>query len=178
MIWIDVETTGLNPEKDHLLEVGGIVTDDQLQEQGRVVHVVDPQLPVDELIEKSSSVVREMHTESGLWDDLRRGGHDKAGRVEAQLIVWLQGFTEGEKYPLCGSSVHFDRKWLKHYMPRLEAEMHYRNIDVSTIKELHRRFGPARDPDFEPRRAHRPLADLEDSIKALRFYLSEMGWSP
>lgn len=175
MNWIDIETTGLDPETGYLLEVGCIITDDALNEVARISFLIDNGVPVDDLIDMSGSFVREMHTENGLWHALRAGSGLSIDDVEWKMrqIVVKHG---DDKHPLCGSSVHFDRSWLKKHMAGLEAALHYRNIDVSTIKELYRRFCPD-EPAFEGSgKKHRVLDDLDNSIAELRFYLAAMGW--
>ena len=180
--WFDIETTGLDPEIDHILEVGCIITDNKLNEVERLALCVLPEPrgcvaapTIDDLIEISSSFVRDMHTKSGLWDDLRNGGCLPLSEVQGCMTAIVVKHSGGEKHLLCGNSVHFDRAWLRKYMPDLEVLFHYRNFDVSTLKEAHRLFAPAGEL-FPKSGGHRVLVDLEASIAELRYYLGLMGW--
>lgn len=177
MNWIDIETTGLDPDKDYLLEVGLIITDDKLNEVVRGACIVET-WSVETLMESSNQFVRDMHMDSGLWGAMGEGGGISKPRIEERLVSLIEKYGGDEKHPLCGNSVHFDRAWLKVHMPKLEAAVHYRNFDVSTIKELHKRFGPAPCLPFECHKEHRVLGDLDNSIAELRYYLALIGWAP
>lgn len=172
--WIDVETTGLDPDDGYLLEIGCIITNDKLEEQGRAAFLINScagihdTLGIERMQVCCDDFVREMHTKNGLWDDLR----SKPTYTLVQLVPILSEFIE-KGAPLCGNSVHFDRLWLRAKMPEVEKLLHYRNIDVSTLKELYKRFVGVREKS-EPK--HRVLDDLEGSIAELRFYLGAMGW--
>ena len=180
--WFDIETTGIDPDCNYLLEVGCIITDDKLNEVERLALCVRTEPSgciaaptVDDLMELSSPFVRDMHTASGLWDDLRSGGGLPMAEVESCMLAVVQKHSGGEKHLLCGNSVHFDRMWLRRFMPTLESSFHYRNFDVSVLKEAHRLFAPA-DDAFPKSGGHRALVDLEASIAELRYYLNLMGW--
>lgn len=174
--WFDIETTGLDRETGYLLEVGCIITDDRLNEVERLAFCVKPDVSVDTLIEACNGFVRDMHTASGLWDDLRSGGGLPVEEAEACLVAAVDKWSGGEKHLLAGNTVHFDRTWLRKHMSHLEERFHYRNFDVSTLKEAHRLFAPAGNPFDKTNTRHRALVDLEYSIAELRYYLNLMGW--
>ncbi|KKL28030.1 hypothetical protein LCGC14_2379220 [marine sediment metagenome] len=176
LIWIDTETTGIG-SNGWLLEVGCIITDDQLSEVARLALVVEPDDPV-MAYDYADEFVQNMHTENGLWDAIRNGEGRPKAEVEVRMLNLVLKYSHGESYPMCGSSIGFDRRWLKQHMPALEAAFHYRNIDVSTVKELHRRFSPHGGEPFEKTNVHRVLSDLEQSIAELHYYLKEMDWRP
>jgi len=171
MNWIDIETTGLDPKTGYMLEVGLIVTDDKLVEIKREAFVIAPEAPVDVVMGLSNDFVKKMHTDSGLWEDLRLPVLHSRKDVEQLLITSI---VQGA--PLCGNSVHFDRMWLRSRVPALEDALHYRNVDVSTVKELYKRFSIDNTEFEKPGANHRVLGDLEASIAELRFYLERMGW--
>jgi oligoribonuclease len=173
--WLDIESEGLDPRKHAILEVGMIVTDDQLVEQARASWVLHLGAERHEYLEP---VVRDMHRASGLLDECERSVLFPAD-VEHQAMSWLtkQGVPRGE-VPLCGSTIGFDRRFLGERMPRLLSYFHYRSIDVSTLTELARRWFPevyaARPGADESKRPHRALADLDASIGVLKHYRRTM----
>jgi oligoribonuclease len=173
--WFDVETTGINDD-GFLLEVGCILTDDNLNELARLALIVDP-LDPDLAYDYANEFVRTMHTENGLWQAIRRGEGRPKARVEERFLDLVLEHSHGEKHPLCGNTIGFDRRWLKRHMPSLEESFHYRNIDVSTLKETMRRFWPHRAP-FEKDKNHRVLDDIEGSIAEFRHYIEFWGWAP
>lgn len=169
MLFIDIETTGLDPQEEIILEVGLSLVDPGLNVIDDISHVIKI---ADTLPESCGKIVQDMHTKSGLWDDCINNGLD--GReVENLLVEWLRGKGyEPQSSPWCGSSVSFDRGFIEPDMPKLAAEFHYRQIDVSTVKELCRRFNP-RVFEFLPEpdiKAHRVLSDLRWSIAELKYY--------
>lgn len=180
--WFDIETTGLNLEGGHLLEVGCIITDDKLNEVARMATLIDTGKSVGDLRLAAGEYVREMHGKSGLWKDLLEAKETATHRTVSAaergfLSLMQQHGSDGCGHLLAGSSVHFDRTWLRAFMPELESEFHYRNFDVSTLKEAHKRFCPDAAPFLkEGNTIHRVLADLEYSIAELRHYLVLMGW--
>ena len=168
IIWIDCEMTGLSLRTDALVEVAALVTDFELTVLGDGIDVVIK--PPAEAIEQMDEFVRDMHTTSGLLDELDRG----VSLAEAQSMVLdhVREFVpEPRKAPLGGNSVATDRGFLARDMPELEAHLHYRIIDVSSIKELSRRWYP-RAYFNAPKKAggHRALADIKESIAELRYY--------
>lgn len=175
MVWIDIETTGLDASMNYILEVGMTVTTDGLEPINSASIVVAPPWPVDKIV--VDDVVDKMHTASGLWTEVKSSTVDKY-MAQDYLLKWLdeQGLEPG-KHPMCGSSVGFDRQFLYRQMPKLESWFHYRNIDVSTVKELSRRWdGPKYKPSGKI--DHRALPDIENSITELRFYLESEFLNP
>ncbi len=168
IVWIDCEMTGLDLEADALIEVAALVTDSELNILGDGVQVVIT--PPDAALEQMQDVVREMHTDSGLLDELPEG----VSMEEAQRLVldyvkeWV---PEPLRAPLAGNSVGTDRAFLARDMPELERWLHYRIIDVSSVKELARRWY-TRSYFAAPEKAggHRALADIRESITELKYY--------
>ncbi len=168
LVWIDCEMTGLDVVNDALIEVAAVVTDAELHELDAGIDVViaPPQATVDAMCD----VVREMHTSSGLINELADGitMHD----AQQQVLDYVRRHVpDAGKAPLAGSSVYVDRGFLLRDMPELEAHLHYRLVDVSSIKELARRWYP-RVYFASPKKngGHRALADIRDSIAELRYY--------
>lgn len=169
MVWIDCEMTGLNPDKDVLIEVAALVTDSDLNILGDGVEAVIRPEPA-EALQGMDKVVREMHTASGLLEDLDRGVslQEAERRVLDYVKKWV---PEAKKAPLAGNSVHADKAFLRLGMPELMNHLHYRIIDVSTIKELTTRWYPgARDSAPDKTGNHRALGDIRDSIEELKHY--------
>ncbi|KAB8171156.1 oligoribonuclease [Streptomyces sp. 3MP-14] len=168
MVWIDCEMTGLSLADDALVEVAALVTDSELNVLGDGVDVVIR--PPDAALESMPDVVRAMHTASGLLDELA-GGRTLAEAEDLVLDYVAQHAPEAGKSPLAGNSVGTDRGFLARDMPRLEGHLHYRVIDVSSIKELARRWYP-RVYFNSPEKSgnHRALADIRESIAELRYY--------
>ncbi|MFJ5675002.1 oligoribonuclease [Streptomyces sp. NPDC093097] len=168
MVWIDCEMTGLSLASDALIEVAALVTDSELNVLGDGVDVVIR--PPAEALTTMPEVVREMHTASGLLAELDAGTTLEA--AEAQVLDYIkQHVPEPRKAPLCGNSVGTDRGFLLRDMPTLESYLHYRIVDVSSVKELARRWFPRayfNSPDKNGN--HRALADIRESIAELRYY--------
>jgi oligoribonuclease len=168
LVWIDCEMTGLDTETDALIEVAALVTDFELQVLGDGVDIVIK--PPGGALERMADVVRTMHTHSGLLDELA-GGVDLA-TAEHQVLDYVRAFVpEERKAPLAGNTVGTDRLFLTRDMPMLEAHLHYRIVDVSSIKELARRWYPKAYFNSPPKTGnHRALADIQESIEELRYY--------
>lgn len=168
LVWIDCEMTGLDPVTDALVEVAALVTDFDLNVLGEGVDVVIR--PPDGALSQMGDVVRAMHTSSGLLDELDRGT-DLATAERIVLDYVRSEAPEVRKAPLAGNSVGTDRLFLTRDMPMLEAHMHYRIVDVSSIKELSRHWFP-RAYFASPAKAghHRALVDIQESIEELRYY--------
>ena len=168
IVWIDCEMTGLSLEADALIEVAALVTDFELNQLGDGVDVVIT--PPAEALEQMDDFVRAMHTSSGLLDELAGGTtmQDAQEQVLAYVREWV---PEPRKAPLGGNTVGTDRNFLARDMAELEAHLHYRIIDVSSIKELSRRWYP-RAYFGSPKKSggHRALADIRESIAELRYY--------
>jgi oligoribonuclease len=168
IVWIDCEMTGLSLETDALIEVAALVTDFELNQLGDGVDLVIA--PPPEALEQMDDFVRGMHAGSGLLEELA-GGTTMADAQEQVLAYVRQWVPEPRKAPLGGNTVATDRGFLARDMPELEAHLHYRIIDVSSIKELSRRWYP-RAYFNSPKKAggHRALADIRESIAELRYY--------
>nr|WP_033259853.1 oligoribonuclease [Kitasatospora sp. SID7827] len=168
MVWIDCEMTGLDLDRDALIEVAALVTDSELNVLGEGVDVIIR--PPAEALEGMPEVVRQMHTASGLLDELA-DGLTMAEAQERVLAYVREHVPEAGRTPLCGNSVATDRGFLSRDMPELEGHLHYRIVDVSSIKELARRWYP-RAYYNSPQKGgnHRALADIRESIAELRYY--------
>jgi oligoribonuclease len=169
LVWIDLEMTGLDPTHDEIVEIAAIVTDAELTEldSGISLVVCPPDLSI---LAGMDDVVVRMHTESGLLEEIPTG--IPLADAGAAVLSYVQGHvTEARRAPLAGSSVYVDRGFLARYLPELDTYMHYRLIDVSTIKELARRWYP-RSYFNAPAKTggHRALADIRESIAELRYY--------
>ena len=168
MVWIDCEMTGLDLSADALIEVAVLVTDAELNVLGEGVDVIIK--PDQEALDQMSEVVTKMHSSSGLLAELSSGM--TMSEAEEQILAYVRRHVpEADKAPLAGNSVGMDRAFLRRDMPTLEGYLHYRNIDVSTIKELARRWYPkAFFSAPEKHGNHRALGDIKDSITELRYY--------
>ena len=168
LVWIDCEMTGLDLAVDALVEVAALVTDSELQVLGDGVEVVIK--PPDEAVAQMPDIVREMHTVSGLLDELDRGV--SMAEAEQSVLDYIREHVpDVRKAPLAGNSVGTDRGFLARDMPALEAHLHYRIVDVSSIKELAKRWYP-RIYYNSPKKSggHRALADIRESIEELKYY--------
>jgi oligoribonuclease len=169
LIWIDCEMTGLDPQSDVLVEIAVIATDAELNPLDDGLDIV---IATDaEKLAGMEDVVREMHTTSGLLDAIATAT-TTLEQAEDQVLDYVKRVApERRKVPLCGNSIATDRSFLVRYMPRLDDHLHYRMIDVSTIKELARRWYPRAYYNApEKTGGHRALADILESIKELRYY--------
>ncbi|MFI6507013.1 oligoribonuclease [Streptosporangium sp. NPDC050855] len=168
LVWIDCEMTGLDLGRDALVEVACVVTDGELNRLDEGVDVVIK--PPPESLEQMSDVVREMHTASGLLEAL--GSGVTLAEAESLVLDYIKGHVrEPKKAPLCGNSISTDRSFLSRDMPAVDAFLHYRMIDVSSVKELARRWYPrVYFASPEKQGGHRALADIVESIRELRYY--------
>ncbi|MEN3539138.1 oligoribonuclease [Microbispora sp. ZYX-F-249] len=168
LVWIDCEMTGLDLGRDALIEVACIVTDSELNQLDEGVDVVIK--PPAETLEQMSEVVREMHTASGLLRALSTGV--TLAEAEAVVLDYIRSHVpEAKKAPLCGNSIATDRSFIARDMPLVDAFLHYRMVDVSSIKELARRWYPrVYFASPEKQGGHRALADITESIRELRYY--------
>lgn len=169
LVWIDLEMTGLDPDRDVIVEIATVVTDGSLRtvEQGPNLVVSAPTEP----LEAMADVVRRMHTTSGLLDEIAATDRSVAAAEQATLAFVRTHVPAPSSAPLAGSSVHADRMFLRRYMPTLEAHLHYRNVDVSTLKELGRRWLPSAIEGAPGKGGgHRAMADIRESIAELGHY--------
>ena len=168
LIWIDMEMSGLNPETDRILEVAIVVTESTL---GLQTVAEAPVLVVhqsNEVLDRMDDWNRSTHTKSGLVERVKLSKLSEA-EVEDQLLAFLSLYVPKGVSPMCGNSVHQDRRFLAKYMPRLEEHFLYRNLDVSTLKELWRRWRGV-SPGLNKQGRHEALADIHESIDELRYY--------
>jgi oligoribonuclease len=167
LVWIDLEMTGLSPFTDRIIEVAVIVTDPQL-----TLRIEGPVFAIhqsDAVLDAMDNWNKGTHGKSGLIDRVRASTVDEAA-AEAALVVWLKQYVPKGKSPMCGNSICQDRRFLAKDMPKLEDFFHYRNLDVSTLKELARRWKPAVLDSFKKAQAHTALADIHESIDELLHY--------
>ena len=167
LVWIDLEMTGLDPDTDHIIEIATIVTDAQLNvlAEGPVVAIHQPE-PV---LAAMDDWNRRTHGESGLVERVRRSPFS-AMDAELQTLEFLQLYAESGASPMCGNSICQDRRFLAREMPTLERYFHYRNLDVSTLKELARRWAPDVLAGLQKTSKHLALDDIRESIEELRYY--------
>jgi oligoribonuclease len=167
LIWIDLEMTGLYPATDRIIEIAVIVTDPQLN-----VRIEGPTLAVHQsnaALDAMDAWNKGTHGRSGLIDRVKASTLDEA-QAEAQIIAFLKEHVPAGKSPMCGNSVCQDRRFLANYMPALETFFHYRNLDVSTLKELAKRWKPGIMDGFKKAQAHTAMADIRESIEELAYY--------
>ena len=167
LIWLDMEMSGLDPDADRILEVALVVTDAQLNTIAEAPVLVVHQS--DAVLDGMDNWNKGTHGKSGLIDKVKASLLGDA-EVEARLIDFLQQHVGAGKSPMCGNSICQDRRFLAKYMPKLEAYFHYRNLDVSTIKELARRWRPELYDGFKKENRHEALADIYESINELKYY--------
>ncbi|WP_285573882.1 oligoribonuclease [Actinoallomurus iriomotensis] len=168
LVWIDCEMTGLDLRHDALIEIAALVTDGELNILDEGIDLVIK--PPEEAVRQMSEVVHEMHTTSGLLEELPSG--ITLAEAETKVLDYVRQHVPGaKKAPLCGNSIATDRSFLARDMPALDAHLHYRMVDVSSIKELARRWYPRAYFASPPKKGgHRALADITESIKELRYY--------
>jgi oligoribonuclease len=167
LIWLDMEMTGLNPDSDRIIEVAMVITDGDLEtiveSPVLVVHQADSVLDGMDAWNKST------HGKSGLIDKVRASTLDEA-TVEQQLLEFLKQHVPERTSPMCGNSICQDRRFMARWMPKLEAYFHYRNLDVSTLKELARRWKPEVAQGIKKHGKHEALADIYESINEMKHY--------
>jgi oligoribonuclease len=167
LVWLDCEMTGLDPERDRIIEIAVVVTGPTLEPriEGPVfaIHQSDAQLDLMDNWNKGT------HGKSGLTDKVRASTVTEA-EAEQQILDFVMKYVPKHATPMCGNSIGQDRRFLVKYMPRLEAWFHYRNLDVSTLKELARRWRPEVHSSFKKRQMHTAMADVHESIDELAHY--------
>ena len=167
LVWLDCEMTGLDPEKERLIEIAIIVTGPQLipRIEGPVLVIHQP----DEVLDQMDKWNKGTHGKSGLIDKVKASTVTEAD-AEAQILAFIAQYVPKNVSPLCGNTISQDRRFLVKYMPKLEAYLHYRNIDVSTFKELAKRWRPEVYNAFKKQQKHTALADVHESIDELEHY--------
>ena len=167
LVWLDCEMTGLDPQTERIIEIAVVVTGPQLEPR-----IEGPVLVVhqsDELLGKMDAWNKGTHGRSGLVEKVKASTVTEA-QAEQQIIDFLRRYVPKGKVPLCGNSIGQDRRFLALYMPKLEVFMHYRNVDVSTLKELAKRWKPEAYSGFKKAQKHTALADVHESIEELAHY--------
>lgn len=167
LIWVDMEMTGLNPDSDRIIEVAVVVTDPQLNilAEGPVFAIHQP----DEIMDGMDAWNKGTHGRSGLIEKVKNSTVTES-EAELALIEFLKKYVPNGKSPMCGNTICQDRRFMARGMPKLEAFFHYRNLDVSTLKELCRRWKPELASGFKKHQKHTALADIIESIEELRYY--------
>ncbi len=167
LIWIDLEMTGLDPQNDVIIEIASVVTDKDLNvlAEGPVLAVHQPE----EALARMDDWNKKQHGGSGLVQRVLESKVDEAA-AERLTLEFLSGWVPAKSSPICGNSICQDRRFLYRCMPRLEAYFHYRNLDVSTVKELAARWAPELKDAFKKKNSHLALDDILESIAELRFY--------
>ncbi len=167
LVWVDMEMTGLKPEIDRIIEVAVVVTDSELRilAEGPVMVIHQP----DRVLDGMDAWNTATHGRSGLTERVRASRINEA-MAQQRLLDFLCDWVPAGKSPMCGYSICQVRRFMARYMPELEAFFHYRNLDVSTLKELARRWAPEVVRGFEKRSAHTAMADIRESIEELRHY--------
>jgi len=167
LVWLDMEMSGLNPDSDRVLEIAVVVTDSQLEvlAEGPVIVVHQGERVLGAMDSWNTAT----HARSGLTEKVRKSGTDEEA-AQRHLLAFLTTLVPAGKSPMCGNSICQDRRFMARWLPRLEAFFHYRNIDVSTLKELARRWKPEIYRSFEKKSRHEALADIYESIEEMRHY--------
>lgn len=167
LVWLDMEMTGLDPVNNVIIEVAVVITDSQLNilDQSPSFAIIQP----DDELAKMDKWNVSTHTRSGLLDRIKASGV-ALSVVEQEILSLLKKYVPKGTSPLCGNTIHQDRKFMVRYMPKLEEFLHYRNIDVSTVKELCKRWYPSMYSKFTKHNKHEALADILESIDELKYY--------
>jgi len=167
LIWIDLEMTGLDPFRDRIIEIATLVTDAHLNilAEGPVIAIHQP----DSVLDGMDDWNQNQHGQSGLIQRVRSSDH-KERKAEQQTLDFLQRHVPAGRSPMCGNSICQDRRFMARCMPKLEAFFHYRNLDVSTLKELAQRWSPKMAKGFKKDSKHLAMDDIKDSISELQYY--------
>ena len=173
LVWMDLEMTGLDSRRDVIVEIATLITDDDLN-----VIAEGPELVIhqpDEALANMEQIVVDMHTNSGLLDQIKASTVTLEEAGDATLAFIKEHITEARKVPLCGNSIGMDRRFLAAYLPEIEEYLHYRSIDVSTLKELARRWYPeALAAAPRKQTAHRAMDDIRESVAELAFWRAQV----
>jgi oligoribonuclease len=175
LVWLDMEMTGLSVIDNVIIEIAIIITDSNLNilAESPSYVVFQPEAELKKMDKWNVST----HTKSGLIDKVRASTYNEA-QIEQQILNLIKKYTYKGKSPLCGNTIHQDRKFLAKYMPKLEEFLHYRNLDVSTLKELGKRWYPQIVAGFTKHNKHEALADIRESINELIYYRDNMLVKP
>jgi oligoribonuclease len=175
LVWIDLEMTGLKPDTDVIIEMATIVTDANLNviSEGPVIAIHQP----DTVLDAMDDWNRRTHRASGLIERVRSSTYTMAS-AEKRTLETLTALVEANSSPMCGNSICQDRRFLARHMPTLEKFFHYRNLDVSTLKELARRWAPGLLGGFVKQGEHKALADIQESIRELAYYRRNLFAAP
>ena len=167
LIWIDLEMTGLDTQNDQIIEIATVVTDAYLNilAEGPVIAINQP----DEVLDRMDEWNQRQHGGSGLLQRVRNSRKDEAA-AEAETLKFLKQYVPAGASPMCGNSICQDRRFMARTMPKLEDYFHYRNLDVSTLKELAQRWAPSIAEGFKKDSRHLALDDIRDSINEMKFY--------
>jgi oligoribonuclease len=167
LVWIDMEMTGLNPDTDRIIEVAIVVTDNNLETiaEAPVLVVHQP----DSIMDGMDNWNKSTHGKSGLIEKVKASTLDEAA-VEAQMIEFLKEYVPARTSPMCGNSICQDRRFMARWMPAFEDYFHYRNLDVSTLKELAKRWKPDMAKGVKKHGKHEAMADIYESIEELKHY--------
>jgi oligoribonuclease len=167
LLWVDMEMSGLSPDTDRVLELAIVVTDADLNRvaEGPVIVIHQD----DSVLDRMDAWNRSTHARSGLISRVRESGVDEAA-AERKMMDWLARYVPAGRSPMCGNSICQDRRFMARWMPQLEAFFHYRNLDVSTLKELAKRWKPQVYRSYEKKSRHEALADIYESIEELKHY--------
>ena len=167
LIWLDMEMTGLNPDRDRVIEIAVVITDSQLEmvAESPVLVVHQPVRILDAMDDWNKAT----HARSGLVDKVKASRLDET-TVEEQMLTFLDQYVPANTSPMCGNSICQDRRFLARWMPRLEQHFHYRNLDVSTLKELAKRWKPEIMSGIVKHGKHEALADIYESIEEMKYY--------
>ncbi len=167
LVWVDMEMTGLAPDTDRIIEIAMVVTDGDLNvvAEAPVLAVHQP----DSVLDGMDNWNKSTHGKSGLIDRVKASTLDEAA-AEAQMIEFLKQYVPTRTSPMCGNSICQDRRFMARWMPKLEAYFHYRNLDVSTLKELAKRWKPSVMDGVKKHGKHEALADIHESIEEMRHY--------